>query len=127
MTPEKSLRGCHILVIEDEYLLAEEIQAGLSDLGAEVVGPASSVAQGAAFIRNAERIDGAILDVNLAGEMVYPAADMLMERGIPFIFSTGYDAGIIPAAYSRIVRCEKPLDVGTLTNALRQQVHGEKV
>jgi hypothetical protein len=54
-------------------------------------------------------LDGAILDINLGGEMAFPVADALMARGIPFIFATGYDAQVIPLRFTDVKRCEKPM------------------
>jgi len=55
------------------------------------------------------RLDGAVLDINLRGEMAYLIADALRERGVPFVFATGYDHATIPARFAGIVRCEKPV------------------
>jgi hypothetical protein len=60
----------------------------------------------------------AILDINLGGAMVYPVADALRARGVPFIFATGYEAWSIPEAYSDVPRCEKPVDVRQVTSRL---------
>lgn len=89
---EESLRGRHVLIVEDEYLLADDLSDALSDVGAKVVGPAGSIEQATALILSREPIDVAILDVNLRGEMVFPVADALRQRGIPFAFATGYDS-----------------------------------
>lgn len=78
-----------ILVVEDEMLIAFYIEDCLSDLGHHVVGPASRVVKALDLIET-EAFDLALLDVNVSGEEVYPAAAELRSRGIPFIFLSGY-------------------------------------
>ena len=82
--------GRRVLLVEDEMLVVWLLEDMLADLGCAVVGPASSVNQALAMI-DAEAIDAAVLDVNLNGQMSYPVADALAARGVPFVFSTGYD------------------------------------
>ena len=84
---DQVLRGTRILVVEDEYLLADDLNNALADAGAHVLGPAASVEDATALIGNEATIDAAILDVNLRGDMVFPLADALRERGIPFAFA----------------------------------------
>lgn len=112
--PERppDLSGWRILVVEDEYLIAMDVADRLTDLGAEVIGPAASVAEALAIVAaQGNRIDGAVLDVNLRNERVYPVADALMALGVRFIFASGYDVGMTPAAYADIQRQVKPIDV----------------
>src|SRR3954467_14286390 len=93
MAQPESLRGRCLLVVEDEYLIAADLTASLESLGVEVIGPAASVEEALALVHNSsDRIDGAVLDINLRNERVYPVADVLIERGVPFVFTTGYDA-----------------------------------
>jgi CheY-like chemotaxis protein len=82
--------GRRVLLVEDEPIVAWLLKDMLVDLGLMVVGPAASVNQALAMI-DAESIDMAVLDVNLKGQMSYPIADALVARGVPFVFSTGYD------------------------------------
>ena len=83
------LSGLKVLVVEDEPLLAITLKDVLTGSGCTVIGPASSLKQGMRLIEK-EAVDGAILDVNLRGEMVFPLADALAERSIPFVYVTGY-------------------------------------
>ena len=83
------LRGLRILVVEDEMVVAMLLEDMLADLGCEVVGPASRVEE-ALRLAGSQAIDGAVLDVNVAGAEVYPVAEALAQRGIPFVFATGY-------------------------------------
>jgi DNA-binding NtrC family response regulator len=89
MEQEAGLSGMRILVVEDEILIAMASADLLADSGCTVAGPVSSVKQGMRLIEQ-EAIDGAILDINLRGEMVFPLADALAERSIPFVYVTGY-------------------------------------
>ncbi|RHW18194.1 response regulator [Sphingomonas gilva] len=115
-----SLQGLRILVVEDEYLLAEDLARNLKRGGAEVVGPAPSLARARQLVETDSAIDGAVLDVNLKGEMVWPIADALLARSVPIVFATGYDAAMIPEHYVNLPRCEKPVAVHDLARALVQ-------
>jgi CheY-like chemotaxis protein len=81
----------------------------LADLGCAVVGPAARVNQALAML-DAEAIDAAVLDVNLNGQMSYPVADALAARGVPFVFSTGYNKDSLPNSYQGFVVLQKPFD-----------------
>ncbi|WP_426957984.1 response regulator [Muricoccus radiodurans] len=118
-----NLQGCRILVVEDEYFLADEVAQALQGDGAEVLGPVARVAEAVSLTRDEERIDGALLDVNLAGEMVWPAVDALLARGVPITLATGYDNKAIPQAYAHLPRVEKPLEMRALLRALRHEMN----
>lgn len=75
-------------------------------------------------IRSEPRIDGAVLDLNLGGDSALPAADLLMERAVPLVFTTGYDATSIPKRYGHIARCEKPVSIAKLARAIGRVIHG---
>ena len=113
------LKGRHLLVVEDEYIIASDLARSLEDCGAEVIGPAGSVEDALELVeRNGERIDGAVLDVNLRDERVYAVADALVAHSLPFVFTTGYDTVVIPEAYAGVPRCEKPVDIVRLVRLL---------
>src|SRR5450759_3991479 len=82
--------GRRVLMVEDEMIVAWLLEDTLTDLGCAVIGPAGNVNQALAMIE-AEAIDVAVLDINLNGQMSYPIADALAARGVPLVFSTGYD------------------------------------
>lgn len=90
--------GRSVLVVEDEMMVAWMLEDQLAELGCTVVGPAATIAQALAMI-DAETIDIALLDVNLNGEMSYPVADALTQRGVPFVFSTGYEQSRLRDGY----------------------------
>jgi DNA-binding NtrC family response regulator len=118
-----SLSGCTILVVEDEYLLADDLCSELADRDATVVGPAATVEQGVALLEESGDLNGAILDVNLRGEPVFPLADALMARNVPFVFTTGYDASAIPERFDHVSRCEKPVHIGRVVEAIGRATH----
>lgn len=122
--PERSLRDCRVLVAEDEYMLADDLRLELEEVGAIVLGPVGALAEALAVIAAEPHIDGAILDVNLAGEAVYPAADALIARGVPIVFTTGYDRSILPDRFGGVVRCQKPINIRRVTAAIGRQIHG---
>lgn len=101
--------GKRILVAEDEYFIAKDVVDELEAAGAEVVGPVATTAAALSFVAGS-RLDGAILDINLRDGLVYPVADALLERGVPFVFATGFGAAMIPERFAGIALCEKPVD-----------------
>lgn len=115
---EQPLKGRSILVAEDEYYAADDLRRELTRLGAAVIGPAPTLERAMDLIEDAEQIDGAILDINLGGEMIYPAADRLADREVPFLFGTGYDKSVIPSRFDDITRCEKPIGPDKLGSAV---------
>jgi DNA-binding response OmpR family regulator len=117
-----SLKNCRILVVEDEYLLAEELCTELEKTGAIIVGPVAGLRQALALIAANKDIDGAILDINLRGEMVFPAAEQLQDRGVPTLFVSGYDATAIPRRFRNALRCEKPVTIRRIIENLTRAV-----
>ena len=104
----EAMRGKRVLVVEDEYLLADDLRSALEDAGAEVVGPVPDVAGALTMLEAGEPIDAALLDINLNGEPAFPVADAFVDRAIPFAFTTGYDEGAVPARFASVARLEKP-------------------
>lgn len=110
--------GRRILVVEDEYLIATELAEALEELGAEVVGPVANVRSALAEVERAEHLDGASLDVTLGQEKSFEVAALLQERGVPFVFLTGYGDRGLPERYRDVPRCEKPFDVPSIVRAM---------
>ena len=121
--PDKKLRRCRILVVEDEYLLAQDLRTELEEFDVIVLGPVGSVADAISLINAEERIDGAVLDVNLRGELVFPAAALLKGRGVPFVFATGYDGSVIPDEFCDAPRCEKPINANFIIREISRLIH----
>jgi DNA-binding response OmpR family regulator len=119
MQQEVALAGRRILVVEDEFLVAEYVGEILRAAGAEVLGPLGQLDETLAFIEaEKDRLDAVVLDVNLHGHSSFPIADLLVRNGIRFVFTTGYDGGAIDAAYRGYPRCEKPFREEALLAAL---------
>jgi len=117
------LEGRRLLIVEDDYMIAIDLAQELEERGAEIAGLAGSVEEAQSLIdTEGDRIDGAVLDVNLGAERVYPVADRLIARGVPFVFATGYDPWVIPDAYRAIPLCEKPIRATALARLLAQRM-----
>jgi len=113
----RSLADMRLLVVEDELLVSMLIEEILGELGATVAGPYGRLADGLAAAK-AERFDGAILDLNLAGESADPLADLLLARGVPFVFITGYQRESIDRRYANVPVLQKPIDATALESVL---------
>jgi CheY-like chemotaxis protein len=107
-----------ILVVEDEYLIADDMRHELEKLGVLVIGPAPTVAMALRLLDAMPVLDGAILDINLRGEKSFLVADALRERSIPFVFTTGYAASMVPEAYQGVPRFEKPVNMQDVVRAI---------
>jgi DNA-binding response OmpR family regulator len=112
------LAGLRVLVVEDDYFIADEICTTLRNGGAEVLGPAPDIEHGLDMVKN-ERLDCAVLDINLHGALAFNLADELRKRGTPSIFATGYDQSVLPGAFSDSVRLEKPVNLSELLRAVQ--------
>ncbi len=113
-------RPLRILIVEDEMLVAMNIEDMLLDLGHEVAGIASRLEPALALARDGA-FDVAMLDVNLAGDRSFPVADLLIERDIPFLFATGYGADGIDEKYRGHPVLQKPFrarDLAALIESL---------
>src|SRR5918995_2719270 len=113
-----SLAGRRVLIVEDEYFLADDLSQAVAQLEAEVLGPVATCEDAFDLLSTGEQIDLAVLDINLEGEAVFPVADTLIEQGVPFLFATGYDQTAIPAQYQQVPRWEKPFAPEALAQAL---------
>lgn len=119
MSPEvaKSLAGRRVILVEDEILVALLLEDMLEEIGCQVVGVASSVEEALALAATADA-EVALLDVNIAGELVYPVAERLQERCIPIVFSTGYESSALPERWRSCPILNKPYGVKQLKSAL---------
>ena len=112
---------CRVLVVEDEAMVGMLIKDMVLDCGGEVVGPAARLDNALTLAREAA-IDVAILDINLAGVLTYPVAKLLCERGIPFIFATGYGANGLLEEFQDYPALQKPFSQMDLEQALGTQL-----
>ena len=119
MMATAALAGLRMLIVEDEAMVAMMLEDQLMEFGCVVVGVAGSVSEGLAKIEIvAPDLDAAVLDVNLGGEKVYPVAEKLTERGVPFIFATGYGTAGIAPAFARVPTLAKPYTPKALEDML---------
>jgi DNA-binding response OmpR family regulator len=112
------LAGLRVLVVEDDYFIADEICTTLRKSGAEIVGPSPDLQHGLHLVKS-EQIDCAVLDINLRGDLAFSLANELRQRGTPAIFATGYDSSVLPGTFSDSVRLVKPVDLGALLQAVQ--------
>jgi DNA-binding response OmpR family regulator len=110
--------GRRVLIVEDEYFLADDLRQILAELGMEILGPVPTLRDGLRVIETAAHIDCAVLDVNLRDESVFAISAALRDRNIPFLFVTGYGGAQIPVAYRNAPRLEKPLEPDALVAAI---------
>nr|WP_223181706.1 response regulator [Stenotrophomonas lacuserhaii] len=119
------MAGKRILVAEDEYNIAMFLVEYLQMKDVDVVGPAGNLKALDALL-DAQPVDGALLDINLGGELVYPLADRLRDGNIPFVLTSGYDDNV-PERFADAPRCGKPYRLEALTHALEQALQARHV
>lgn len=121
-----ALGGLRVLVAEDRVLIAAKVVQILRGAGCVVAGPAPTLAAGLELARDeANPLGAAVLDIDLRGEPVYPLAEALRARRVPFLFLTGYGPLAIPGEWRGAPRVEKPFDAPALRGALARLVAGE--
>ena len=118
---ERQFSGLHVLVAEDDYIQCDWIVACLSDLGASVVGPAHCALQAHELLAS-ERVQFAIVDLDLGDGVSFELAGGLHSRQVPFIFATGYDCLEIPAEFAHIRCLLKPFTERALADLLTSAV-----
>ena len=107
-----------ILIVEDEPFIALTLEDMLDELGFALVGTVSQVGE-ALEMAGREQVDCALLDVNLGSEKIDPVADLLAQRGCPFIFTTGYGRSGIPSAHADRPVLQKPFRMDDLSSVLK--------
>ncbi len=112
-----ALQGCRVMIVEDELLVAMLLEEALVEHGCEIVGPFSTVETALLAARDVVA-NVAVLDVNLRGKRVYPVAELLEARGIPFLLMSGYGRDGVPPEHAHWVACSKPFLPGDLVAAL---------
>ena len=106
-----------VLVVEDEYLIRMLLEDMLADLGYDVGAAVGTITEASEFAANGD-FHVAILDVNLDGEEIFPVADILLKRGLPFVFVTGYGESSLPAKYADRPSLQKPFQSEQLKSML---------
>jgi DNA-binding response OmpR family regulator len=116
------LSGKRVLVIEDEYYIAADLERALTDEGAVVVDPAGHLDRGLALA--GDKIDVALLDVNLHGEASFPIVAELETQAVPYLFLTGFDSWAIPEEYQAAPRLTKPYVMAEVVAAVGMLASG---
>lgn len=112
------LTGRRILVVEDEYFLADDIGKTFRALGAEVAGPVGHLEDALKILHDGSVLDAAVLDANIRGEMIFPIARELKARNVPFVFTTGYDKITLGPEFLDVLLLEKPIDLPSMARKL---------
>ena len=118
--PTLSLKGQRILIVEDQFLIAIELQESLEKAGATVVGPVGRLDRALSKVED-DDLNAALLDVDLNGERCWPVADLLSRAGVPFAFTTGFSANIVmPKRFEGRPVVAKPYREGEILSAIRK-------
>jgi len=115
------LKGTRVLVLEDEYLIADDLARALREKGAEPLGPASTIEQAEELVAR-ERPDAAILDVNLRGQMASDFIRRLAASDLPCLIVSGYGANALPPSVVHVPRLEKPVSPTAVVAALAEHL-----
>ena len=122
MTGEgKTIAGKRVLVVEDELMIRMLLAGMLTDLGHTVTAEAGGLDEAVVIAKKGD-FDVAVLDVNLNGQPVTPVVEILVERGVPFIFASGYGHRGLPEAYRTIPTLQKPFQADALAQAIETAV-----
>jgi CheY-like chemotaxis protein len=117
MMAHTGLENRRILIVEDENLIAIVIEDTLQSAGCITLGPVGKL-DAAVLMATEEQIDAAVLDVTIRGGQVFPVADVLIQRNIPFVFASGYGDWALPEAFRGMPRLSKPYTPDELEAAL---------
>jgi PAS domain S-box-containing protein len=120
--PQPRSAGCRVLLVEDEALIGMELEEALQAAGCTVIGVAATVAEALDMIERNEP-QGALLDINLAGEDSYPVADRLVQARIPFAFCSGYAAdAMLPERFAGVPLIRKPFNAASVVDLFKQEL-----
>jgi DNA-binding response OmpR family regulator len=120
-----TIAGCRVLVVEDEMLIAMEVEDALQALGCQILGPVATVDR-ALKLALEETFDAAVLDVTIRGGNAYPVAEVLLARGIPFVFASGYGDWALPETLRNQPRLTKPFTAAQLEEQIISLLHAAK-
>ena len=117
MTGEADLRGHRVLVVEDDFYLANDTARALQGVGAEVLGPCSTEEAARDELEEAHPT-GAVVDINLGRGPSFALARTLRQQGVAFVFITGYDEAVIPPEFEGVARLQKPVELRQVVGSL---------
>jgi CheY-like chemotaxis protein len=112
-----NLAGTRVLIVEDEFYLADDLSRAVSNAGAEVVGPVGTLAEAEDKVSQGG-FDCAVIDMNLRGDFAYSVAERLGRTGVPVIVATGYNRASLPDALKDVPRLEKPFSPAAVVELL---------
>lgn len=112
------LKGVRIFVVEDEALVLMDLEDMLSEMGCIVIGPAMKVAAAQEIVASDQPIDVAMLDVNVAGDLIFPVAELLKARNVPMMFASGYGSASLDVEWQTYPLIQKPYGFDDLARAL---------
>lgn len=121
MSSPGSLAGLRVLVVEDEMLVSLLVEELLIEQSCVVVGPFSRIGEALEAART-RAFDVALLDVNVDGAKIYPVAEAISGRGIPFLLLSGYGDAAIPVSHPEWRACAKPFKADVLISMLIEQI-----
>jgi CheY-like chemotaxis protein len=117
-----TLVGKRILVVEDDAFIADDLQAELAKLGAEIVGPASSDDEAIGLVRTSARLDAAVLNIGLRDAPSFDLARVLLATGVPFVFASGHVRDVVPYDLVAVPFFRKPADPAEIAFTLIGQL-----
>jgi two-component SAPR family response regulator len=118
--PDAPLDALRFLIVDDEIIVALDLEYMLNDLGHSVVGTANRVDRGMEMARTSTTIDMAILDINVRGVLSFPIAEILRDRGVPVIFVSGYGKRSLTDAFRNAHFLTKPFDINGLAHIVQK-------
>ena len=121
-TVPSALRGRSIFIVEDDCVTAMDLAETLSAAGAQIVGPAGTIANALELLSRRPQLDIALLDIEVEGAFVFDIADELVKRAVPIVFTTGYERHEIPARFHAARHCEKPVGIAAIAHALSDEL-----
>jgi CheY-like chemotaxis protein len=121
-TVPTALRGRSIFIVEDDCVTAMDLAETLSAAGAQIVGPAGTIANALELLSRRPQLDIALLDIEVEGAFVFDVADELVKRAVPIVFTTGYERHEIPARFHAARHCEKPIGIAAIAHALSDEL-----
>ena len=121
-TVPTALRGRSIFIVEDDCVTAMDLAETLSAAGAQIVGPAGTIANALELLSRRPQLDIALLDIEVEGAFVFDVADELVKRSVPIVFTTGYERHEIPARFHAARHCEKPVGIASIAHALSDEL-----
>lgn len=121
MARATSIKGARVLIVEDEYMIADDLARALREAGGDPVGPVSTLEQAEEILGQAH-VDAAIFDLDLRGKMAFDLIERLVASGLPCLIVSGYGDDVLPETLDRVSRLEKPVNPKTVIERLGNEL-----